>query len=540
MPTPPPNRLTFTGATIAPPPGALSGPAPASRAPAPAGMPVATPAAAAPTPRRRRLALSIRLRLTLWNVAILTGVLLLFGISVYAFFAISLNKEIDDALQQQYSQIRDGAGFYLAWDRTGGLRLFTDLRPDRFGSDQLDLFIQIASLEGRVPDGGRSSNLGELSLPISRAVLDRVREGSTVMEEVIVGGHPMRLYSGPFYLTGPGDRTPDIIGVIQVARSLERTERTMTLLRLLLIGGGLTSLAVAAVVGLALSGAALRPLDRLTQAARAIGAARDFSRRVEPPPADDEVGQLAHTFNEMLAQLQAAHNGLAASLDAQRRFVADASHELRTPLTTIRGNVGLLRRVADVDPADQAAALADIESEAERMSRLVTQLLSLARADAGATLDAQPIELKPIILDSGRQLALLAGSAGLTSAVEVADAPVRVLGDSDALRQLLLILIDNAVKYTPAPGTVRLTLGRDGGEAVIQVADTGIGIAPADQPRIFERFYRADPARSGSGAGLGLAIARWLVEAQQGRIEVDSVPGQGSIFRVRLPLLPEA
>lgn len=538
---PPPDRFTFSSATLTPPAGTVAEPAPAPLAPVtPAATPVIGPVPGASTSRRRRLALSIRLRLTLWNVAILTGVLLLFGVSVYAFFAISLNKEIDDALQQQYSQIRDGAGFYLAWDRTGGLRLFTDLRPDRFGSDQLDLFIQIASLEGRVPEGGRSSNLGELSLPISREVLTAVRDGRTVMEEVFVGGHPMRLYSGPFYLTGPGDRAPDIIGVIQVARSLERTEWTMTLLRLLLIGGGLTSLAVAAVVGLALSGAALRPLDRLTQAARAIGTARDFSRRVELPPVDDEVGQLARTFNEMLAQLQAAHNGLAASLDAQRRFVADASHELRTPLTTIRGNVGLLRRVTDVDPADRAAALADIDSEAERMSRLVNQLLSLARADSGATLKTQPLDLLPIIRDCGRQLALLAGSAELTSAVDLPGEPVRVQGDPDALRQLLLILIDNAVKYTPAPGAVRLKLDRDGATAVIQVADTGIGIAPEDQPRIFERFYRADPARSGNGAGLGLAIARRLVEAQQGWIEVESAPGQGSVFRVRLPLLPDA
>ena len=334
---------------------------------------------------RRRAAMSIRYRLTLWNVAILCGILMLFGGLIYAFLGFSLSKAIDDSLQQQYNQIRDSAGFALKWDRAAGrVNLVTDLRPDAFGSDRLAIYIQLAALDGSIPEGGRSSNLEDRSLPLSEDVLETVRNGGTILErEVIVDGHPIRMFSGPLSLPTAGDRDPRIVGVIQVGRSLDQMESTMALLRFLLIGGGVTSLAVAAVAGLALAGAALAPLDRLAQAVRAIGASRDFSRRVELPPSDDEVGQLALTFNEMLAQLQASHNTLAASLETQRRFVADASHELRTPLTTIRGNVGLLRRVADVDPADREAALADIDSEAERMTRLVSQLLSLARADAG-------------------------------------------------------------------------------------------------------------------------------------------------------------
>jgi signal transduction histidine kinase len=485
--------------------------------------------------------MSIRYRLTLWNVAILSGVLMLFSGLVYAFLGFSLNREIDDSLQQQYNQIRDSAGFRLEWDRsTGRVNVLTNLRPDAFGSDQLDIYIQITAPDGSALEGGRSSNLGEKTLPLSSEVLQSVRTGETKLQPmVMVEGNPTRIISGPLYMPVPGDREPRLVGVIQVARSLEQTQRTMAVLQGLLIGVGVTSLAVAAVAGLALAGAALAPLDRLAQAARAIGASRDFSRRVELPPSEDEVGQLALTFNEMLAQLQSSHNSLAASLETQRRFVADASHELRTPLTTIRGNVGLLRRVADVSPADRAAALADIESEAERMTRLVGQLLSLARADAGTTIDPRPLDLAPIVQESGRQLLILAGAKGLSSTVEPVES-AWVLGDPDALRQLLLILIDNAVKYTPAPGAVRLGVRRGGDGAVIEVADTGIGIAPEDQARIFERFYRVDPARSGNGAGLGLAIARWLAEAQGGRIEVESAVGRGSLFRVSLPASGDA
>ena len=154
-------------------------------------------------------------------------------------------------------------------------------------------------------------------------------------------------------------------------------------------------------------------------------------------------------------------------------------------------------------------------------------------------IDPRPLDVAPIVQESGRQLLILAGAKGLRSTVEPVES-AWVLGDRDALRQLLLILIDNAVKYTPAPGSVRLGVRRSGDDAVIEVADTGIGIAPEDQQRIFERFYRADPARSGNGAGLGLAIARWLVDAQGGRIEVESAPGRGSVFRVLLPLSVDA
>lgn len=477
---------------------------------------------------------SLRLRLTLGNVAVLAGALLLFSVSLYAFLAMSLDHNLNESLIQQYGDVRENFNAYASIE-DGVLTVKSNLQPNAFSS-QDNMYVQVARLDGTVPDDGRSANLGQNYLPRPPELLARIHADKVDLRDIQLNDQPLRLYSGPAYFS-PNRVTREvvIVGVIQVARPLGPIESQLELLRILMIGIGVTSLLVAGVIGMIISGAALRPLDRLAHAARAIGASRDFSRRVSEHGAHDEVGQLAQTINEMLTQLQAAHNGLATSLEVQRRFVADASHELRTPLTTIRGNVGLLRRNADVAPTDRQAALADIESEAERMSRLVSQLLSLARADAGQTLTMAAVDLDATVQEVGRQLVLLAQERGLTANLGPIE-PSRVLGNADALKQLLLILVDNAIKYTPAPGQVSLSLRHQGQMAIVTMSDSGIGIDPEKLPHIFERFYRADPARTGSGAGLGLAIALWLAEAHQARLEVNSTPGRGTTFWLRLSL----
>jgi two-component system, OmpR family, sensor kinase len=479
---------------------------------------------------------SIRYRLTLLNLAVLCGALALFSTIIYALLAWNLDREITESLQQQYTQIDASTNRFLIVPGPAGQQLLVpNQRPDTFSSEELDVFVQIAQLDGVIPEGGRSSNLRDLQLPLDEATLRVVRDGETILaREVVVGGRRMRLYSGPMY--APIDRRRVVVGVIQVARSLERTEATLNLVRLLLGVAGLGSLLVAGVAGWVASGRALAPLKRLTRAVREIGTTRDLSQRVPSNGRADEVGHLALTFNEMLAELQAAQNGLATSLETQKRFLADASHELRTPLTTIRGNVEMLRRFAAVTDGDREAALADIDSEAERMSRLVNQMLSLARADTTQPAAKEPLDLAPIVEESARQLALLARAQGLTTVAAPIES-VRVLASPDAVRQLLLILIDNAIKYTPAPGEIRLSLTRTETQAIVEVGDTGIGIETDKLPHIFERFYRADPARAGEGGGLGLAIARGLVGALNGQIEVASTPGQGSTFRIALPRL---
>jgi two-component system OmpR family sensor kinase len=224
-------------------------------------------------------------------------------------------------------------------------------------------------------------------------------------------------------------------------------------------------------------------------------------------------------------------NQLQDAFESQRRFVADASHELRTPLTTIQGNAGLLSRGPAVADEVRAAAVNDIAQESARMARLVDRLLMLARADSGLRLMLTPTQMKPIIEEVCRQAATLRPDRILE--VEVSFAHID--GDEDALRQLLWILLDNALRHARSSVHVRLSL--ESGWARLMVADDGPGIPAAERERVFERFYRADPSRSGGHAGLGLAIARWIVDQLHGRILAGESPSGGGAFMVDLPLL---
>jgi signal transduction histidine kinase len=291
--------------------------------------------------------------------------------------------------------------------------------------------------------------------------------------------------------------------------------------------------ALAFVIGWVLSGAALRPIQRITDTARVIGAQRDFDRRVDYRGPPDEVGQLATTFNGMLNELQGAHQQTEQTLQQQRRFVADASHELRTPLTTIRGTLGLLKRRPPIAEEDERAVVDDMVEETDRLIRLTNDLLLLARSDASRSLRQEPVPIVPLVDDVCRQANVL-GEGRTIGCEAVPD--VRVRGDQDAIKQVLLILLDNALKYTPTGGTITIGAEQNDRAVNIRITDTGPGIAPEDLPHIFERFYRSDESRTGSGAGLGLAIAQELIEAQNGQITVKSEIGKGSAFTVTLPL----
>ena len=288
-----------------------------------------------------------------------------------------------------------------------------------------------------------------------------------------------------------------------------------------------------ATLGLTLGGSAviarraLAPVAAMTATAHTIARSRDFSHRVSPPGAPDELGDLATTFNEMLAALEQAY-------DTQRRFVSDASHELRTPLTAIQANLELLETLPDLPPDERREAVTEARRETIRLSRLVADLLTLARADSGAPLRLAPVDLDQVLLDVlGEARHLVSGQRlGIDRLV-----PMRLVGDPDRLKQLVLILVDNAIKYTPAGGRITLGLAPDGAALVLTVADTGVGIPAADLPRVFDRFYRADPARSRDpgGTGLGLAIARWIAREHGGDISICSAPEHGTTVTVRLP-----
>ncbi len=330
-----------------------------------------------------------------------------------------------------------------------------------------------------------------------------------------------RVYVLPFH-------TASSAGYLEALTPLGRVDASMQAFRFTLPILGLASLVAALLGSWAIAGNALRPIATMIETARGIALSRDLSRRVGTPPHRDELGNLAATFNEMLASIETAYR-------AQQRFVSDASHELRAPLTAIQGNLELLNRHRTMPQAEREEALAEMTREADRLTRLVADLLALARADAGVPLKERPLELDAVVLDAFRSARQLAH--GQTLVLDPFE-PVQITGDEDRLKQLLLILLDNALRYTPAGGQVTLGLHNGNAGVEILVRDTGVGIAPEDVPHVFERFYRADPARSRDpgGTGLGLSIAQWIVEQHGGTITITSQPEQGTLVTVRLPL----
>ena len=320
------------------------------------------------------------------------------------------------------------------------------------------------------------------------------------------------------------DNRQQPIGHIQVARLLDNFEifnRVLSRALLISLGAAIASLVVLAL----LTSSVFRPLEDIAKVARQITRADDLSRRVPHSNRTDEIGELARAFNQTLERLDRLFR-------SQQRFLADVSHELRTPLTSVRGNLDLMKRFGRYDEESMAV----IQDEMERMSRLLGDLLLLARADTGGLpLRHEPVELDNILFEVYRQVSRIEKAV----TVELTDVDqVVILGDEDRLKQLLLNLVDNAIKYTLPGGAVRLSLAKEKGWANLIVSDTGIGIPAEDLPHIFDRFYRVDKARSRAqgGSGLGLAIAKWIVLAHGGTIQVDSTVGQGTTFRITLPL----
>jgi signal transduction histidine kinase len=293
----------------------------------------------------------------------------------------------------------------------------------------------------------------------------------------------------------------------------------------LLIAGSLIT-AIAFGIGWFFSGYTLRPIHKITQTAQTIGEERDFTHRVMYTGPADEVGQLASTFNSMLSRLQDAFQKVEHSLQMQRDFVADVSHELRTPLTTLRGNLGLLRRTPP--PEEQADILNDMVDESDRLIRLVNDLLLLARADAGRALAKEPVDVSTVLEETCRQARQLDPGRHVQPTLH---SGLQILGDKDSLKQILLIALDNALKHSTKD--INVSAERKGSSVEIRVQDFGEGIPPEKLERIFDRFYRGADESTIPGFGLGLPIARALVEAQGGEIVMESKVGEGSTVILR-------
>ncbi len=458
--------------------------------------------------------MSIRLRLTLLYSFILALTLIAFGAILFVIQSQVTFDEIKVKLARQAEGLANLERRFAR--RGGGGPEFNPNLPGRW--------TQIRESDGAV--SARTLDLGETTLPLSDMGLKTAQSGSAWVETARFEEQPLLIYTQPVIDQNRVTR------IVQVATPIAEREQSLNTLRSILIGGiGLTTIA-AFVIGWLLAGMALRPIHQITHTAQAIGAERDFSRRVQHTGPNDEVGQLATTFNTMLTELESGYRQVEHALNAQRRFVADASHELRTPLTTIRGNIGLLRNAPPIDLKERADILADTKDEIERLIRLVNQLLLLARADAGRPLRHEPLPLKPLLEDVQRQTKLLAPHRKITCDVS---RDIIILGDRDALKQVLLILLDNALVHTPRDATISITTAGADERVAIHVRDTGPGITPEWLPHLFERFYRGDASRSGGGAGLGLSIAKELIQAQGGTIAVESRIGRGSVFTVTLP-----
>jgi len=472
----------------------------------------------------------IRVRLTLWYVLLLTLVLAAFSAALYLALRISLYEDLDDVLRSSATLVTNT----LQVDARGHLTTMPGQPLLWSDPKEGEHFWRVLDASGQVME---QTGVYEMDTPsVDPEVLARALAGREVFQTVRMGNTLIRVYTAPIDHGASG-----VVGVVQLGLSLGDVNETLAALRwgLLLILP--VTLAAASVGGFLLAGRALRPVDRLTRAAQSISA-HDLSRRLDLDLPDDELGRLARTFDAMIARLDEAFR-------RQRRFTADASHELRTPLTIIKGDLSLaLARPRD--PGYYHDVLTEVDEEVDQMSRLVDRLLALARADAeGIAIHRQTVNLGVLLADLVEQTRPLAEARGLTLAAQIAPGPsdlnpsgpsLTAYVDPDAMTQIVLNLLDNAIKYT-ASGRVRLSArpaGDKSDEIRISVSDTGPGIPAEHLPHLFERFYRVDQARSRAlgGAGLGLAIARELARAHGGDVTVHSVPGEGSTFTVHLPV----
>ena len=478
--------------------------------------------------------MSIRLRLTLLYSAILAATLILFGAALYTIQA----RTTLDSLKHDLRMSGDRISKAVTWTflHPTIIRVEPGRPPpvpfESFSSDTAFQGLREREIVRLLDANGNliASPFGSAvdALALSPAGLQTLLDHQEWWEYVSTEDGRLLVYNRPVIVDD------QLVSILQVARPLAERDRSLAALGTTLIASTLLSTLVAFGVGWVLSGVTLSPIHRITQTAADIGAesgANEFAltRRVDYTGPNDEIGQLARTFNSMLSRLQEAYQRLSQALGMQREFVSDVSHELRTPLTTLRGNLALLSKHPPLPEAERADILSDMVEESERLIRLVNDLLVLARADAGRSLLKEPVPVQPLIGEACRQ------ARDLDSGREIVEAAqdVTALGDRDALKQVLLILLDNAVKYSV--GTIRVSAEAAGGQGLGSVADSGPVIDPEALAHIFDRFYRGEAGAAIPGFGLGLPIAKALVTGQGGAIAVESRPGSGSIVRIRLP-----
>jgi two-component system OmpR family sensor kinase len=453
--------------------------------------------------------MSLRARLTLLYSLIVGGILLLFGTAVYVAVSASLTGQLD-------ARLVSAADNVIRSMRAGNMENIQMPELDLFS----DVIVQVWSSDGKLE--AASQNFQSHNKPLDEVGL---RSARPVYRNVPIGQRQLRVLTVPIVIKG----TDRVLGALQTGAWLDLIQSTQRVLSWVLIIGAAISMLAAGLAGWISTYQALKPLEVVKETALQITRADDLSRRIpyQGPP-EDEVGQLINAFNQTLSRLEKVFN-------TQRRFLADVGHELRTPLTVIRGNIDLIRRMQSADQE----SIESIETEVDRLTRLVGDLLLLAQAESGKLpLVKAEVELDSLVLEVLNQMRVLARDRIKLTLGDFDQ--VQVCGDHDRLKQVLVNLIGNAIKYTPKGGEVIVGVGKEGNRVRVTVSDNGPGIPKVDLPHIFERFYRGEKSRTrtqdGKGFGLGLSIAYWIVRNHDGQIDVSSEEKGGTTFCVWLPL----
>jgi heavy metal sensor kinase len=455
---------------------------------------------------------TLRARFALWLTLLILAFLAAFGGFVYFSLSRSLHAAVDGALTLSADQVLAG----LVED-DGNIEIPL---PDPNALDLIEfsaftqrgLTLRVLSEDGEVLQA--IGSYSQLELPAPQSLVEPVFQTLPETDQL----DRLRVYTMPIRDFG------QLLGWVQTLQSLNGTEEYLSRLRTaLLLGSGSLTL-LAGFAGYFLAARALAPIDRITSTARRIST-QDLSARLNLPDHGDEVSRLANTFDQMLARIE---SGFAR----ERRFTADASHELRTPLTVMRTILDFVRE-GERPAWEYRQALDDLAEETDRLQGLVEDLLQLARGEKGVELNREEIDLSLLLSDVADSLRPLAENKGLDLTCNL-PASLVISGDTDQLIRLIVNLLDNAIKFTEN-GSINLSARALDSQAVIEVADTGIGIPPEHLSHIFERFYTIDSSRNSGGTGLGLSIARQIVRAHGGRLEVQSEEGRGTTFTVYLP-----
>lgn len=456
---------------------------------------------------------SIRFRLAVWYSAVLALALVAFGGASWLAIRHALFHTVDETLRDRVEGVR-----HFMSEQIGALSV-EEIR-DEFKEHSVlgpggDLF-QVCDAQGVWLYRSAPLENGDVAIPLPQSLPPQ-----GVSEDRTVGGAELRFLA----------RQVEVLGrpyTIQVAVPMHELREGLSGYAWALMILIPVVLSIATAGGWWMSRRALQPVDQIIDAARSIGE-QSLARRLPVPETEDELQRLSETLNQMLGRIEGAFRRVT-------EFTADASHELRTPVALMRTTAEVALRKPRTNE-DYRQALEDVHAESIRTTELIENLLTLARADAGkAALERREIDLCPIVREASQQGQKLAQAKNLGFRADIPDAAVRALGDASALRRLLLIVIDNAVKYT-TEGEITVRLSSANGRPEIQVSDTGVGISESDLARVFERFYRADKSRNrdSGGAGLGLSIAKWIADVHQGAIEATSEPNRGSTFLITLP-----